>query len=54
MTHDEQGRQIGAEAFDLRQDGALTVQNILLHRLVDNPEVEEMTRDQFVEWSRKT
>lgn len=44
----EAGRDIGAEAPD-PADGALKINNVLLSRILSSPEVEEITKADFVD-----
>lgn len=45
----ERGLTVGAEAPDLDDSGALKINNVLISRILSSPEVEAITRDQFVE-----
>jgi hypothetical protein len=49
VIHDERGRKIGAEAPDRNSGGALKIENVLLGRLESSPEVEDLTKAEFVE-----
>lgn len=48
VIRNEAGRQIGAEAPD-PADGVLKIDNVLLSRILISPEVEEITKAEFVE-----
>jgi hypothetical protein len=49
VIHNERGHEIGAEAPDRNSGGALKIENVLLSRLASSPEVEDLTKAEFVE-----
>jgi hypothetical protein len=54
VTCDESGSQTSAETPGFRNGGALEIENILLCHLLDNPEVKDLTKAEFVEMCRRT
>lgn len=54
VTCDERGDGITAETPGFRSGGALEIENILLCHLLDNPEVEDLTKAEFVALCRRT
>jgi hypothetical protein len=53
VIYDMQGREIGAESPDRERGGALKINNELLSRLFASPEVEDLTKAEFVELCRR-
>jgi hypothetical protein len=54
VTFDESGNEISAETPGFWNGGALEIENILLCRLLDNPEVKDLTKTEFVALCRRT
>lgn len=52
VIYNDAGRDIGAEAPD-PVDGRLKINNVLLSRILSSPEVEEITKAEFVEFCQR-
>jgi hypothetical protein len=53
LMQNEHGRDICAEAPDPTDGGALKIDNVLIGRIMASPEVETITKDEFVERCRR-
>jgi hypothetical protein len=53
VTFDDDGNEIFAETPGFWNGGELEIENILLCRLIDNPEVKDLSKAEFVEMCRR-
>jgi hypothetical protein len=49
VIHNERGLPCGAEAPDSADGGRLKIDNVLMSRILSSPEVEDLTKQEFVE-----